>query len=46
MSLFDVTDLAEVTSPLFPSERLVACFNPLLAGVRKRKRGELLAATE
>ena len=46
MSLFDTADLAECASPDYPSERLIACFNPLLAEERKRKRGELLAATE
>ncbi|MBV9248880.1 MAG: IS1634 family transposase, partial [Acetobacteraceae bacterium] len=39
-------DLAEVTSPGFPNERLVVCRNPLLAGERARKRQDLLAATE
>lgn len=46
MSLFDKQNLAEITSPDFPGERLVACFNPLLADERKRKRNELLEATE
>lgn len=46
MTLFDQTDLAEIRSPEFPSERLVACFNPLLAEERKRKRQALLEATE
>jgi len=46
MSLFDQKDLAEIRSPEFPSERLVACFNPLLAEERKRKRRALLEATE
>lgn len=45
-SLFDQKDLAEIRSPEFPGERLVACFNPLLAQERGRKRQELLAATE
>ena len=45
-SLFDDVDLAEVTSPDFPGERLVVCRNPLLADERGRKRQELLAATE
>jgi transposase len=39
-------DLAEITHPDFPGERLVACYNPLLAEERARKRPELLAATE
>ena len=46
MSLFDNTDLAEIAHPAFPGERLIACFNPLLAEERSRKRPELLAATE
>ncbi len=46
MSLFDHKDLAEIRSPDFPSERLVACYNPLLAEQRQRKRDELLEATE
>lgn len=46
MSLFDAQDLAEISSPDYPGERLVACRNPLLADERARKRGELLAATE
>jgi hypothetical protein len=45
-SLFDEHDLAEVTSPDFPGERLIVCRNPLLADERTRKRQELLAATE
>ena len=46
MSLFDERDLAEIESPDFPGERLIACRNPLLAGERARKREELLEATE
>jgi hypothetical protein len=46
LSLFDQQDLAEITSPDFPGERLVACRNPVLAGERARKREDLLAATE
>jgi hypothetical protein len=46
LSLFDDQDLAEITSPDFPDERLIACRNPLLARDRARKRTELLAATE
>ena len=45
-SLFDEKDLAEITSPLVPNERLVVCRNPLLAERRRRKRLELLAVTE
>jgi len=46
MSLFDKQDLAEVSSELFPGERLVVCRNLALAEERARKREELLAATE
>jgi hypothetical protein len=46
MSLFDQQDLAEITHPDYPGERLIACRNPLLAAERTRKRNELLAATE
>lgn len=46
MSLFDKQNLAEIVSPDYPGERLVVCFNPLLAEDRRRTRDELLAATE
>jgi transposase len=46
MSFFDKTDMVEIAHPDFPGERLVACFNPLLAEERARKRPELLTATE
>jgi transposase len=46
LSLFDKQNLAEIRSPDFPGERLMACFNPLLAEQRRRKREELLAATQ
>ena len=46
MSLFDQRDLAEISSPDFPGERLVACRNPALAEERARKRAALLAATQ
>jgi len=46
LSLFDEQNLAEITSPEFPGERLVACYNPLMAEERRRKRNELLLATE
>lgn len=45
-SLFDERNLAEISSPDFPGERLVACYNPLLSERRRRKREELLTATE
>jgi hypothetical protein len=46
LSLFDQQDLAEITSPDFPGERLIACRNPVLAAERARKREDLLQATE
>jgi hypothetical protein len=46
LSLFDEQDLAEITSPDFPGERLVACKNPFLEAERARKRESLLQATE
>lgn len=46
LSLFDRRDLAEISSPEFPGERLIVCKNPLLAEERARKRLDLLAATE
>jgi hypothetical protein len=45
LSLFDEQDLAEITSPDFPGERLICCRNPVLAEERARKREDLLAAT-
>jgi len=46
LSLFDQTDLAEVTHPDYPGERLVVCRNPLLAAERARKRADMMAAAE
>jgi hypothetical protein len=46
LSLFDQQDLAEITHPDYPGERLIVCKNPLLAADRARKRQALLAATE
>jgi hypothetical protein len=46
LSLFDERDLAEISSPDYPGERLIACRNPALAAERARKRNELLDATE
>ena len=45
-TMFDERDLAEISSPDFPGERLIVCRNPVLADQRHRKRQELLAATE
>jgi hypothetical protein len=46
LSLFDERDLAEITSPDFPGERLIVCRNRELAKERARKRQALLLATE
>jgi hypothetical protein len=45
-SLFEETNLAEISHPDYPAERLIACRNPALADKRAHKRAELLAATE
>jgi transposase len=45
-SLFDEQNLAEISAAAFAGERLIACYNPLLAEERARKREDLLAATE
>src|SRR5450759_5022403 len=46
MTLFDQANLAEITHPSYPGERLVACRNPALAQERARKRLALLESTE
>jgi transposase len=46
LSLFDQRDMASITAPDFPGERLVVCRNPDLAVERARKREDLLTATE
>src|SRR5450756_880604 len=46
MSLFDQVNLAEITHPDYPGERLIACRNPALATERARKRLALLEATD
>jgi hypothetical protein len=46
LSLFDERDLAEITAPDYPGERLIVCRNPDLSRERARKREDLLAATE
>ena len=46
LSLFDEKNLLEIQSPEYPGERLMACYNPLLAEERKRKREDLLQSTE
>jgi hypothetical protein len=46
LSLFDQTNLAEITADDYPGERLIVCRNPLVAAERARKRAELLQATE
>jgi hypothetical protein len=45
-TLFDEADMAEITHPDYPGERLIACYNPFLEADRARKRAELLDATE
>jgi hypothetical protein len=45
LSLFDTQDLAEISHPDYPGERLIACRNPVLAADRARTREDLLAAT-
>ena len=39
-------NMAVVTAPDFPGERLIVCRNPDLAAERTRKRNDLLAATQ
>src|SRR6202521_1789665 len=46
MSLFDDRDMAAITSPEFPGERLIVCRNRALPAERARRREDLLAATE
>jgi transposase len=46
LSLFDEREMAEITDPEYPGERLIVCRNPLLAEERARKRQELIEATE
>jgi transposase len=46
LTLFDQRDMASITSPDYPGERLVVCRNPELAAERRRKREELLVASE
>lgn len=46
LSLLDEKNLTEITSAEYPGERLMVCYNPLLAEERERKRKELLEATE
>jgi transposase len=46
LSLFDEKNLAEIHSPDYPGERLMVCYNPLLSAERRRKREDLLQATE
>jgi len=46
LSLLDEKNLAEITAPDYPGERLMVCHNPVLEEQRRRKREELLQATE
>ncbi len=46
LSLLDQQNLVEMQAPDYPGERLMVCYNPLMAERRRSKREELLAATE
>ena len=46
LSLFDLQNLAEISSPDYPNERIVVCYNPAVGEERARTRSELLVATE
>ena len=46
LSLLDQRNLAEISSPDYPGERLMVCHNPVLEEQRRRKRQALLEATE
>ena len=46
LDLFDERDMAAITSPDYPGERLMVCRNPELARRRAKKREDLLQATE
>jgi transposase len=46
LTLFDERNMAVITSPDFPGERLIVCRNPDLAAERTRRRNDLLAATQ
>jgi transposase len=46
LSLLDQKNLAEISAPDYPGERLMVCHNPVLEEQRRRKRQALLEATE
>jgi len=46
LTLFDERNMAVITAPDFPGERLIVCRNPDLAAARTRKRNDLLDATQ
>jgi len=46
LTLFDRQNLAEISSANYTGERLIACYNPYMAQQRRRKRKELLEATQ
>jgi len=46
LSLFDETNLVEISHPDYPGERLVVCRNPALATKRRLTRESMLQATE
>jgi transposase len=46
LTVFDTRDMAEITHPDYPDERLIVCRNPMLARQRAHNREDLLQATE
>ncbi len=46
LSLLDQKNLAEISAPDYPGERLMVCHNPVLEEQRRRKREALLKASE
>ena len=46
LGLFDEMNIAAITHPDYPDERLIACRNLDLASLRSKKREDLLRATE
>lgn len=46
LGVFDKRDMAEITHPDYPDERLIVCRNPALAFERAKTREELLQRTE
>ena len=46
LGIFDERNLREITSDLYPGERLILCRNPLVAEKNKIRRAELIEKTE